>query len=88
MGTGHSRRTGDSRFYGDGLTNENETDVYGTDPNDIDTDDDDLTDYEEVMVTNTDPLDSDSDNDTLIDGQEVSLYGTNPLYPMTPMVMV
>ncbi len=64
---------------GDGLTNENETDVHGTDPYDIDTDDDDLTDYEEVMVTNTDPLDSDSDNDTLLDGQEVSLYGTNPL---------
>ena len=64
---------------GDGLTNENETDVHGTDPNDIDTDDDDLTDYEEVMVTNTDPLDSDSDNDTLLDGAEVNLYGTNPL---------
>ena len=64
---------------GDGLTNENETDVHGTDPNDIDTDDDDLTDYEEVMVTNTDPLDADSDNDTLLDGVEVNLYGTNPL---------
>ena len=64
---------------GDGLTDENETDVHGTDPHDIDTDDDDLTDYEEVMVTNTDPLDTDSDNDTLLDGAEVNLYGTNPL---------
>jgi subtilisin-like proprotein convertase family protein len=64
---------------GDGLTNDNETDIHGTDPYDIDTDDDDLTDYEEVMVTNTDPLDADSDNDTLLDGAEVNLYGTNPL---------
>ncbi|MDP7328354.1 MAG: S8 family serine peptidase [Candidatus Thalassarchaeaceae archaeon] len=64
---------------GDGLTNDNETDVHGTDPYDADTDDDDLTDYEEIMVTNTDPLEEDSDNDTLLDGAEVNLYGTNPL---------
>ena len=64
---------------GDGLTNDNETDVYGTDPYDIDTDDDDLTDYAEVMINNTDPLNPDSDNDTLLDGAEVNLYGTNPL---------
>jgi len=69
---------GDFDTDGDGLTDDNETDVYGTDPHDIDTDDDDLTDYEEVMVTSTDPLDSDSDNDTLLDGAEVNLYGTNP----------
>jgi subtilisin-like proprotein convertase family protein len=64
---------------GDGLTDENETDVYGTDPHDIDTDDDDLTDFQEIWNTSTDPLDADSDDDTLLDGAEVNIYGTNPL---------
>ncbi|HIF04865.1 MAG TPA: hypothetical protein EYQ80_05610 [Candidatus Poseidoniales archaeon] len=64
---------------GDGLSNDNETDIHGTDPYDIDTDDDGLTDYEEVMVTFTDPVDHDSDDDTLSDGIEVNTHGTNPL---------
>ena len=64
---------------GDGLTDENETDVHGTDPDDVDTDDDGLTDHDEIVNLSTDPLDADSDDDTLSDGAEVSLYGTNPL---------
>ncbi|MBN16564.1 MAG: hypothetical protein CMB37_00170 [Euryarchaeota archaeon] len=64
---------------GDGLLDENETEIHNTDPFDIDTDDDSLSDGQEVLVTNTDPLDPDSDDDSLFDGLEVTLYGTNPL---------
>ena len=63
----------------DGLSDENETQIYGTDPYDSDTDDDGLNDYDEVMVYGTDPLSSDSDLDGLSDLVEVSSTGTNPL---------
>ena len=35
---------------GDGLTNANETNTYGTGPDDIDTDDDQINDGDEVLV--------------------------------------
>ena len=63
----------------DGLSDENETLVYGTDPYDSDTDDDGLSDYDEVMIYGTDPLLIDSDLDGLSDSAEVTTTGTNPL---------
>jgi len=64
---------------GDGLTDGDETNIYGTDPNDPDSDDDGLNDGAEVNVHSTNPNDPDTDNDTLNDGAEVNVHGTNPL---------
>ena len=64
---------------GDGLTDQDEVDIYGTDPWVADTDADGLTDGEEVLVYITDPLDDDTDDDRLTDGDEVLVYGTDPL---------
>ncbi|MCB9670850.1 MAG: putative metal-binding motif-containing protein [Alphaproteobacteria bacterium] len=64
---------------GDGLTDADETNIYGTDPNDPDTDLDGLGDGAEVILHGTDPLDADTDNDRLIDGGEVNGQGTDPL---------
>ena len=63
----------------DGLSDENETLVYGTDPYDADTDDDGLSDYDEVMIHGTNPLWADSDTDGLTDEQELNTYSTDPL---------
>ncbi|MFQ5979663.1 MAG: PKD domain-containing protein [Candidatus Heimdallarchaeota archaeon] len=45
---------------GDGLTDEDEINVYGTDPLNPDTDGDGFTDYDEINVYGTDPLDPDT----------------------------
>ena len=76
---------------GDGLSDALEMAV-GTDPLDVDSDNDSLTDYQEVAwdgngadystVGDTDPLNSDSDGDGVIDGTE-SLAGTDPLDDMS-----
>ena len=63
----------------DGLTDENETLLYGTDPYDADSDDDGLSDYDEVMVYGTNPLAIDSDTDGLSDYAEVTTTGTDPM---------
>jgi hypothetical protein len=63
----------------DGLSDENETLVWGTDPYDADTDDDGLSDYDEVMIHGTNASASDSDTDGLNDLQEIFNYATNPL---------
>ena len=63
----------------DGLSDENETLLYGTDPYDADSDDDGLSDYDEVMVYGTDPLAIDSDTDGLTDAAEVLSTFTDPL---------
>ena len=63
----------------DGLSDENETLLYGTDPYDADSDDDGLNDYDEVMVYGTDPLVIDSDTDGLTDAAEVLSTFTDPL---------
>jgi hypothetical protein len=55
---------------GDGLSNSEEVLVYGTDPDDGDSDDDMLSDDLELKV-GTDPLDRDSDSDGIPDGQDV-----------------
>ncbi len=56
---------------GDGLTDVDETDLYGSDPSNPDTDGDTLFDGEEVAL-GCDPLNVDSDDDGLDDGDEVS----------------
>ena len=78
---------------GDGLTDDDEINIYNTDPLDPDTDDDDLDDGQEVTFWGNDwdedadedgilnILDDDSDNDTLLDGEEVNTYSTNPANP-------
>ncbi|MDP2323770.1 MAG: putative Ig domain-containing protein, partial [Gammaproteobacteria bacterium] len=41
---------------GDGLSNDAENTLHGTDPNNVDSDGDGLTDYEELLVYHTNPL--------------------------------
>lgn len=67
---------------GDGLSDEDELLIYGTDPFDDDTDGDGLTDGAEVLIHGTNPLVIDTDGDGLTDLQEV-LLGTDPLNPDT-----
>jgi len=57
----------------DGLSDEDEDLIYGTDPLDPDTDDDGLDDGEEVLVEATDPLDPDTDDDGCADSEELGL---------------
>ncbi|MEM7244555.1 MAG: hypothetical protein AAF533_04390 [Acidobacteriota bacterium] len=56
---------------GDGLSDDDEVMVHGTDPFDADTDDDSLLDGEELNTTMTNPLDADTDDDGLQDGTEL-----------------
>jgi hypothetical protein len=53
---------------GDGLSDQQEVLVYGTDPDRPDTDDDGLSDGDEVWVYGTDPLNADTDGDGVSDG--------------------
>ncbi len=68
---------------GDGLTDCEEVETYGTDPGNPDTDGDGLSDGDEVHVHFTHPLNPDSDSDALSDGDEVNIYGSEPLIPDT-----
>jgi hypothetical protein len=61
----------------DGLTNDRE-EMYGTNPNNPDTDNDGLKDGEEIDNYGTSPVDYDTDVDGIGDGDEVLTYGTNP----------
>ncbi|MEC7240624.1 MAG: hypothetical protein VXW32_05260 [Myxococcota bacterium] len=61
---------------GDGLDDDDEANTYGTDPNDVDSDNDGVDDGTEV-AEGTDPNSSDTDGDGLEDGSESSL-GTDP----------
>lgn len=64
---------------GDGIGDQDEVLVTGTDPNSADSDNDGLGDG--VEVTNRmNPLDPDMDKDGVSDGQEVS-QGTDPFFP-------
>jgi len=63
---------------GDGLTDTEEVNIYGTDHTNPDTDGDGLSDGEEVNIHFTNPLSQDTDGDGLTDGDEVNVYGTNP----------
>lgn len=68
---------------GDGLSDWDEVNIYGTDPYNPDTDGDGLSDGDEVLKYGTDPLNPDTDFDGLSDGAEVLVYGTDPLNPDT-----
>lgn len=83
-GGGGGRADGDA----DGLYDDDEEDVYGTDPNVFDTDGDGVGDGEEVF-NGTDPTDPgdgadggggrpDGDADGLYDDDEEDVYGTDP----------
>ncbi len=61
----------------DGLSDTDETERYGTDPNDPDTDDDGLSDYDEVLWWGSDPLDTDTDDDGVDDLRETE-NGSDP----------
>ena len=63
---------------GDGITDSNETDVYGTNPNNADTDGDGLSDYVEIFTTGTNATDADTDDDFLSDGVEININNTDP----------
>jgi hypothetical protein len=63
----------------DGLSDDDETLVTGTDPNNSDSDGDGLVDGVEV-VNRMNPLDPDMDKDGVTDGQEVN-QGTDPFFP-------
>lgn len=54
----------------DGLTNNVETEIYGTNPYDPDTDDDQMLDGEEIAL-GFDPFNPDEDSDGMADGYEV-----------------
>jgi len=64
---------------GDGLTNNDEINIHGTDPDDIDSDDDQINDGDEINIYGTNPLSIDTDNDNLEDGREILVNGTDPL---------
>ncbi len=68
---------------GDGLTDEDEINIYLTDPDDPDTDGDGLSDGDEALVHATNPLDMDTDGDGVVDGEEIA-NGWDPLDPNDP----
>src|SRR5262249_41474605 len=72
----------------DGLSDEQERLLYGTDPTKADTDGDGLTDGQEIAL-GTNPLRADTDGDGISDKDEVDA-GTDPLNPDTtpPVVTV
>ncbi|MHA2333881.1 MAG: tandem-95 repeat protein [Candidatus Hodarchaeales archaeon] len=63
----------------DGLSDNDETNLYGTDPFNPDTDGDQLEDGTEIIEHGTEPLIADTDGDQLKDGTEIIIYGTDPL---------
>jgi hypothetical protein len=64
---------------GDGLSDREEVETYGTDPTKADTDGDGLTDREEIELHRTDPKRADSDGDGLSDRDEIEVYKTDPV---------
>ncbi|MFC2171106.1 hypothetical protein ACFLU6_00570 [Acidobacteriota bacterium] len=67
----------DSDWDDDGLLN-TEEDIFNTDPNDADTDDDGILDGAEINIYNTSPLNPDSDGDGLQDGTELGVTIGSP----------
>lgn len=63
----------------DGLTDIEETEIYGTNPNLPDSDGDTLSDGDEVLIYGTNPSEPDTDLDGLNDGIEILSHQTNPL---------
>ena len=75
---------------GDGISNDDETNIYGTDPQNPDTDGDGVDDGDEI-ANGSDPLDPcdpsdancDNDNDGITNTDETNVYGTDPNNPDT-----
>lgn len=67
---------------GDGLYDDEEA-AYGSDPNTVDSDQDELSDGEEVHVYGSSPTSNDTDGDGLPDYNEVMQQGTDPANPDT-----
>jgi uncharacterized repeat protein (TIGR02543 family) len=63
---------------GDGLSDADEINTYGTNPKLADSDGDGLSDLDELQVYTTNPLVADTDSDGLTDGAEVNTYHTLP----------
>jgi len=63
---------------GDGLSDQDEINIHGTDPNRADTDGDGLSDGAEITLYGTDPRSVDTDGDSLSDADEINDHGTNP----------
>lgn len=78
--TGTDNNGGTVDSDGDEISDEDELQVYGTDPFNTDTDFDGLYDPDELWVYSTDPLSADTDGDGLVDGEEI-YYGSDPLDP-------
>jgi len=62
----------------DGISDANETDVYGTNPFESDTDYDGLSDFVEIFDIGTNATNPDTDDDRLMDGTEVNVNLTDP----------
>jgi hypothetical protein len=63
----------------DGLTDDDETLKFHTNPGNPDSDGDGLSDGDELRRYSTDPLQADTDGDGLTDSEEIRSYGTDPL---------
>ena len=63
---------------GDGLSDEDEINIHGTNPKRADSDGDGLSDPAEIQTHLTNPNLADTDSDGLSDGAEVNTYGTLP----------
>ena len=72
-GIGNSHADSD----GDGISDSDEVNVYGTNPAKQDTDNDGLSDGAEINTYGTDPLKQDTDSDGLLDGEEINTYHTD-----------
>jgi uncharacterized delta-60 repeat protein len=68
---------------GDGISNSDEINNYGTDPRKADTDGDGLTDLAEIFAYGTGPTGYDTDGDGISDGEEIRM-GRDPLRSSDP----
>ena len=64
---------------GDGIDDEDEINIYGTDVLSSDTDSDGINDYEEIFNTFTDPNLIDTDGDQISDYDELMIYLTSAI---------
>ncbi|MFW9923692.1 MAG: zinc dependent phospholipase C family protein [Candidatus Thorarchaeota archaeon] len=64
---------------GDGLTNFEEINIYGTLYSEEDIDNDGLNDYQEIIIYKTNPWIKDTDGDGIFDNLEINIYMTDPI---------
>lgn len=77
-GTGACAEGPSADTDGDGLTDDEENNTYGTNALYEDSDNDGLSDYAEVMTYFTNPMEADTDSDGLRDDKEVLVQLTDP----------